>query len=140
MDRNLTATELVKAAKRLISRQSDKGSVGIFDTVEKAEDFTKSVAKEFAKKKRELDIKSIKQNYKGTGSAKARRQLWVRFNSGAVIDLWIEPEMVSYGGVVWINSKGQRVKPSSSGVRITKDDAKDVASEMAKDLKDWVDG
>jgi hypothetical protein len=111
-----------------------------FDTPEEDEEFTKNIAKAFAKNKRELGIKGIKQNYKGTGRKKAHRQLWVRFHSGAVIDLWIEPERVTYGGVVWINAEGKRVRPNPTGFRINTDNVRRIADQITEDLKNWLDG
>jgi hypothetical protein len=62
--------------------------------------FNTKLAKLLQRLKKDAEAKTIKQNYKGTGSQKFRRQLWVRFNSGAVIDLWLEKEALGLGGVV----------------------------------------
>lgn len=51
---------------------------------------------------------STRQNYKGTGSRAYRRQVWVRFHSGAVIDLWLGDSgaNVTFGGVVCNRAPG----------------------------------
>lgn len=58
--------------------------------------------------KREAKAESTRQNYKGTGSRAYRRQVWVRFHSGAVIDLWFGDSgaNVTFGGVVCNRAPG----------------------------------
>ena len=65
-----------------------------------ADVFNAKLAKLFQKLKKDAKASSIKQSYKGTGSRKHRRQLWINFESEAVIDIWLEQDSVVFGGVV----------------------------------------
>jgi hypothetical protein len=62
--------------------------------------FNTQLAKLMQKLKKDAGASTIAQNYKGTGSKKHRRQLWVNFKSGAVIDLWLDTGFLQFGGVV----------------------------------------
>lgn len=74
--------------------------------------FTTQLAKLFQRLKKDAGASGVKQNYKGTGSQKFRRQLWCRYKSGAVMDIWLDQKAVRFGGVVmtggadWIKAKG----------------------------------
>jgi hypothetical protein len=133
MDREKVARELVKAAKELTARE-----VIVSSSLEEDEVFTKDLAKAFAKKKSALGIKSIRQSYKGTGRKKAKRQLWVRFKNGAVIDIWLEPDQIKLGGVVAVLPNGQRVYPSPSKIPIRVDNVNRLADVMEKALEAWL--
>ena len=50
--------------------------------------------------KKDAGAETIRQNYRGTGSQKAVRQIFVRFRSGAVVDLWLRHGFLEFGGVV----------------------------------------
>ena len=71
----------------------DAGAVGI-------QAYNAALAKLMQRLKRDAGASAIVQNYKGTGSQAHRRQLWVHFTSGAVIDLWLESGYLGFGGVV----------------------------------------
>jgi len=79
---------------------------------EDIEAYNTQLAKLFQRLKKDVGATSIKQNYKGTGSKKFRRQLWINFKSGAVMDIWLDQRAVRFGGVVmtggaeWIKAKG----------------------------------
>lgn len=62
--------------------------------------FNTALAKELKKLKKDAGVATIRQNYKGTGPQKFRRQLWTNFKSGAVIDLWLDSDSLGLGGVV----------------------------------------
>lgn len=106
--------------------------------LDEAEAYTAEVAKLVRKKKGELGISSFRQNYKGKGSQRAIRQIWMRFKNGAVIDVWIHPGGVKYGGVVSVHPSGARRGPDPS-VRKTTDNAKKTADTIADDLKEWME-
>ena len=80
------------------------------------EKYTGKIAKELRRLKKDLGFKSIKQEYKGTGSQKANRQMWTRGPGAAVIDIWIYPSMIGFGQVVAMNSKGERIRPVPSSI------------------------
>lgn len=63
-------------------------------------EFSKALAKEIKRHKKALNVKSIQQNYKGTGSKAHKRQLYIRFNNGEVIDIFLEGPYVLLGGVI----------------------------------------
>ena len=62
------------------------------------EAFTGEVAKAIQKHKKVLGVSNIRQNYKGTGSQVARRQLYVSFKTNQVIDIWLDENAVKFDG------------------------------------------
>lgn len=100
--------------------------------------FNTELAKELKKLKKDAGVKSIKQEYRGTGSQKFRRQLWVRFKNGAVIDLWLDRKGLGLGGVV-----ARRPDDSASPEPIPKSvpyagkSPAEVYREAARLLKMW---
>jgi hypothetical protein len=125
--RQFIAGELVKLAKGLTASSS-------FETLEEAEAFTAEIARQLRKHKLSLGIKNFRQNYKGTGSQKAARQIFISFKNGSVIDVWIYPTYVQYGGVVLLDKP---INPRKRKINI--DDAKKVADMMADDLALWLE-
>jgi hypothetical protein len=109
-----------------------------FQDPDEAEAYTKEVAMLVREKKGKLGISSFRQNYKGTGSQRAVRQIWLRFKNGAVIDVWILPGGVQYGGVAAIHPSGERTVPNPTR-RKTPDDARKTADLIADDLKEWME-
>ena len=67
------------------------------------------LAKRLQGLKKDAGATRIAQNYRGTGRQAFRRQLWVRFKSGAVIDLWLEGTRLGLGGVVKNPPPGSRI-------------------------------
>lgn len=63
-------------------------------------EFNTALAKRLQSLKKDAGAESLRQGYKGTGRAAPRRQLWVRFDSGALIDLWADFGFLRLGGVV----------------------------------------
>lgn len=61
--------------------------------------FNTALAKLLQKLKKDLGAEHVKQNYKGTGSQKHRRQIFVRFPWGS-IDLWLNNTKADLGGVI----------------------------------------
>lgn len=74
------------------------------------------LAKLLQQLKRDAGAETVAQNYRGTGKQAFRRQLFVRFKSGAVIDLWLENSHIGFGGVVR-NSPPRHSSPASKGRR-----------------------
>lgn len=58
------------------------------------------IAKLMQNLKVDLGCKAIRQNYRGTGSRAARRQLFVTLPNGRMIDVWLELGSVEIGGVI----------------------------------------
>ncbi len=101
------------------------------------EQYTGALAKRIGKGlKKDLGAKTVRQNYKGTGSQAARRQLYCRFSTGAVIDIWIGTDGVRLGGVVEIDGAGNRVKPATNIVR--GDDIEVIYGAVKDALDPWV--
>lgn len=88
--------------------------------------FSNALSKEIKKHKKALNIKSIKQNYKGTGKQAHRRQLWIRFNNGEVIDIFLDGPLVRIGGVL---------KTHFGKVNASNRSPVEVAKEVAEKLK-----
>lgn len=81
------------------------------------EEYTGKVAKLFSRLKASIGVESSRQSYKGTGSARADRQIYVRFTDGAVIDVWITAGDVHFGGVISQGGKRRTPKPILYGDR-----------------------
>ena len=97
------------------------------------------LSKQLKKLKKDLGAKTIKQNYRGTGAKKHRRQFWIRFANHSVIDVFLNDNDIQLGGVVWIDPRGNRVKPSPD--RIKYEETPERTYEKVKTvLKHWVDG
>jgi len=64
---------------------------------------TAAIARAFRSHKKDAQIRGIRQNYKGTGSKRAHRQLFVRFENGSCIDVWLHPKYAKYGGVIGVD-------------------------------------
>ena len=98
--------------------------------------FNTELAKLMQKLKKDAGASSISQNYRGTGSQAHRRQLWVRFKSGAVIDLWLEESKVGLGGIV---KNGVPGKPKGlvKEVAYGNKTPEQVYKEVAGHLKEW---
>lgn len=64
--------------------------------------FNAKLAKLMGRLKKEIGALNIQQNYKGTGSKKHRRQLYVRlpFHPRGGPDVWLDSGYVQIGGVI----------------------------------------
>jgi hypothetical protein len=97
--------------------------------------FNAKLAKLMQGLKKGADAETIRMNYKGTGKQAFRRQLWVRFKNGAVIDLWLDNGFLKFGGVVNRNNSGGQTVPAPV---IYKDKTpEDVFDVALKALKTW---
>ena len=63
--------------------------------------FNAAMAKMMKKLKKDVPgVKSVHQSYKGTGSKKHRRQMWVDFeNKDRKIDVWLDTGKIKFGGI-----------------------------------------
>jgi hypothetical protein len=75
------------------------------------DEFNTQLSKLTKKLKKEAGVATIRQNYKGTGSQKPVRQLWVNFKDGSVIDIWLKKGSVQFGGVVANSRKNPDTVP-----------------------------
>lgn len=100
-------------------------------------EFNTKLAKLMQKLKKDAGAKSIAQNYKGTGGQAYRRQLWVNFNSGAVIDLWLDNGFIKFGGVVKRGVPGVDARQLPTVIKYGDKTPEQVYAEASKDLKDW---
>jgi len=95
------AQELVCVAK-LVALDS----AGMEDLIDELAKYTAAIAKALLKLRRPYGIRSIRQNYKGTGRQRARRQLWVKLSNDEAVDVWLDAESYSIGGVTMLRMKG----------------------------------
>lgn len=70
--------------------------------------FNTKLAKLMQGLKKDAGASRIAQNYKGTGSVAYRRQIWIHFKSGAVVDVWLENGYAQIGGVVMNRAPGSQ--------------------------------
>jgi len=94
------------------------------------------LAKQLQKLKRDAGAETITQNYRGTGSKAYRRQLFVRFKSGATIDLWLEKNHIGFGGVVRISPPGT-VDTMQRGIAYGDLSPEQVYEQTAQALGEW---
>lgn len=127
--RNVIAADLLRLAEEVVAG------------VEVEEDpqvlYNTTLAKLMQRLKKDAGAEKIAQNYRGTGSQKARRQLWVRFKSGAVIDLWLNDKYLGFGGVVMNRSPGSEPAPLPKGIPYGDKDPEQIYKEAAALLKVW---
>jgi hypothetical protein len=121
----------LRADARTRSRYGNSESLSI----EEITAYNGALAKLFQRLKKDAGAERIAQNYRGTGSQVFRRQLWVRFKSGAVIDLWLERHGVKFGGVVSISPGGSL--PLPRGVAYEGKTPAQVYAEVAPMLRAW---
>jgi hypothetical protein len=76
--------------------------------------------------KKDLGATNIRQSYRGTGTRKHRRQIFVRFSNEDSIDLWFESTCIGLGGVM---------HPGYGRVDIGERSAEDVYKEIAEKIK-----
>lgn len=75
------------------------GTAPPVDPLDAAEAFTKALARKMQGLKRALGARRVAQNYKGTGSKRADRQVYVHLADGDV-DVWLERTGWRIGGVI----------------------------------------
>lgn len=63
-------------------------------------DFNNQILKNLRRLKRDLEVQTLRQGYKGTGSQAYRTQVWMRFSNGKSIDLFLNKDNVRVGGVM----------------------------------------
>jgi hypothetical protein len=88
--------------------------------------FTADVSKQILKLRNEYGLKSVRQNYKGTGSQRANRQLFISFSSGDLVDVWLKDTTYKIGGVTQLRVRGEF--PYSDK----------TPSVIAKDVCEWL--
>jgi len=104
-------------------------------------EFNTQLSKELKKLRKDAGAKSIKQNYRGTGKQKFRRQLWVRFKNGAVIDLWLNRDRLGLGGTVKRRADDSKApQPLPGSVPYESKSPAEVYRAVAPLLKRWAEG
>lgn len=114
-------------------------------TVEQREAHTAAVARETSKALKKVGATLTRQNYKGSGSVAYRRQVFVRFASGALLDIWFGhagPD-IQLGGVC-CNRLHASTVPDVLGRTVSLldtegalRDPREVANEVADILGPW---
>lgn len=105
---------------------------------EKVLEFNNTLSKLVKNLKKDAGAKSIKQNYRGTGKQKARRQLYIHFKNGAVLDIWLDMGYVGLGGVVGIRPDGSRGFPVPHKIDYGDKSPYEVYREVKDALKKWM--
>lgn len=100
-------------------------------------DFNTALAKLLQRLKKDAGADRVAQNYRGTGSQEFRRQLWVNFRGGAVIDLWLEHNRIGLGGVVKRGPAGRAPIHLPSAVSYSGKTPDQVYEEVARILREW---
>lgn len=95
-------------------------------TVDEQMAFTAAVAKALLTHRKDVGITNVRQNYKGTGSQRARRQLWISFDDGRAVDVWLDADGFTVGGVTQLRMAGR----FDYGDRTPLDVAADVAAKL----------
>ena len=101
-------------------------------------EFNTALAKQLKRLKKDVGATGVRQNYRGTGSRKHRRQLYCRFPGGAVIDLWLEDKAVTLGGCVAIRPGGERGYPQPRSVSYGDQSPEAVYAGVLAALKPWL--
>lgn len=101
--------------------------------------FNTALAKLLQKLKKDAGASTVSQNYRGTGRQAYRRQLWVHFKSGAVIDLWLEANGINFGGVVCRRAptRATPMQLPKLGIPYGVKTPEQVYAEVAPLLKEW---
>lgn len=105
--------------------------------------FNTALASLLKRLKKDVGSCTVKQNYRGTGSQKARRQMWVRFDKGGVIDIWLDNGFAIFGGIVArreFDGPGFEKTHIPHGTRISYGDKtpEQVYGEIVSYLRPWV--
>lgn len=103
--------------------------------IDAALEYNLRLAKLLQRLKRDAGAALVKANYKGTGSKRHRRQVFVRFQNGLVIDLWLEDNNIGFAGVAQRGVQGPNgfVKEIPYGGRTPEE----VYKEVAEVLQHW---
>lgn len=75
-------------------------------------EFNSALAKKLKSLKKDIGVTNMRQNYKGTGGNAHRQQIYIRFENGNSIDIFLEDDHVLLGGVVRTNF-GKVIYPSA---------------------------
>ena len=83
------------------------GSMGIpVDPIDVAAQYTADVGKELLRLRGAYGWIGVRQNYKGMGRQRARRQLFVRLPTDETVDVWLNSESYEIGGVTLLRMPG----------------------------------
>ena len=98
--------------------------------------FNSELTKKLKGLKRDLGVKTISQGYKGTGGQKHRRQIWLRWDDGSVVDVWVDDGFFSFGGITsQIGGRNVQVNPRQIDYDGKPVDA--IYREVVTALKAW---
>lgn len=107
------------------------------DPIDVLAEYNQKLAKLCQKLKKDAGAETIQGNYKGTGRQRFRRQVFVRFKSGAFLDLWLENDRLEFGGVAVRSAPGQEAKALQRGVPYKGRTPEEVYKEVAQILNAW---
>jgi hypothetical protein len=124
------AAQAYEAASRtaLAARQAADGlgESAAMDPVEAMAQYTADVGKELLRLRRQYGFMGVRQGYRGTGSQRAKRQLFVRLPTDESVDVWLETRGYQIGGVTLLGIRGS----FPYGGRTPAEVAKDVADKL----------
>lgn len=89
-----------KIAGRVMADES------MIDPIDVLSQYTADIARELLKLRRAYGWAGVRQNYKGTGSQRAKRQLFIRLPTDEAVDVWLETQGYQIGGVTILWIKG----------------------------------
>lgn len=76
--------------------------------------YNATLAKKLQSIKKDLGAKRVYRGYRGTGSKSHRYQIWVEMSNGRPVDLWLEADRVTIGGICQILSRKDAIVQHNS--------------------------
>jgi hypothetical protein len=99
-------------------------------------EYNTALAKLLQRLRQDAGAETIRQNYRGTGSRAYRRQLYVRFTNGSMIDLWLEDDRIELGGVVRRSASTDQADLPKF-IRYASKSPAEIYAEVAHALRSW---
>jgi len=98
--------------------------------------FNTALAKKLRGLKRDVGAKTFNQGYKGTGGQKHRRQIWIGWADGSVVDVWLDSGFFRFGGIT-SQLAGRDVQVNPRSIVYDEKSVDAVYREVAAALKSW---
>ena len=125
MNRIAVAKELV-AVSKLLSYEEGSMGVPVTDPIDVAAQYTADIGRELLKLRRAYGLLGVRQNYKGTGSQRANRQLYIRLPTDESVDVWLNMQNYEIGGVTNLRLPGSFPYNGRTPTEV----AKDIADKL----------
>jgi hypothetical protein len=98
--------EVVAGRAAKTADMDDPVAVPVSDPIDIEAQYTADIGKELLRLRSAYGLQGIRQNYRGTGRQRARRQLYIRLENGALVDVWLNSSDYEIGGVTLIRIRG----------------------------------